>query len=114
MTLIEVNIGLVLPYNSIKVIYLFYCLCVVIITDPHDLCFPQPCHNNGVCYNGYDVDSGLHPSNQYTCVCPSGYGGTNCNTQLSRYYRNFQNISCGLYVVFEPTKVTLAFRVELR
>lgn len=36
-----------------------------------DLCLASPCQNDGQCFSAYG-------SGTYTCSCPSGYTGTNC------------------------------------
>ena len=39
-----------------------------------DYCYDSPCVNNGTCYN--DLDN-------YTCVCPMGFTGQNCEGESS-------------------------------
>ena len=45
---------------------------VVFVVDIND-CSSNPCENNGLCTD--DV-------NRYTCTCPAGYTGTDCETSM--------------------------------
>jgi FG-GAP-like repeat/EGF-like domain/TGF-beta propeptide len=40
---------------------------------PDDHCTPNPCQNGGSCVNGWDG---------YTCSCPAGFQGANCETAI--------------------------------
>jgi len=61
---------------------------VMYISCNRDKCRTVVCANNGVC-------------NQGTCICPSGYGGTNCQTVLRQKF-------LGLWQVFEKGSTTNA------
>ena len=52
----------------------FFC-CFLSDTDD---CDPYPCVNNGTCIDGV---------NNYTCACPSGFEGRNCN--ISKFFSSF-------------------------
>lgn len=47
-------------------------------TYPDD-CAPNPCENGGSCSEGIEGASW----DGFTCACPSGYGGTECQTSLT-------------------------------
>ena len=61
---------------------------VLYVSCNRDKCKTIVCANNGVC-------------NQGTCICPSGYGGNNCETILRQKF-------IGNWQVFEKGSTTLA------
>ncbi|XP_033625807.1 mucin-17-like isoform X2 [Asterias rubens] len=46
-----------------------------------DLCQNTPCNNGANCYNSYNSNTGTNSIPQYSCVCASGFTGSNCNIQ---------------------------------
>ena len=57
-----------------------YCLCIEINFELfywYTACHSSPCQNGATCENSDD---------SYTCDCPDGYEGTNCETKLPRKF----------------------------
>ncbi|XP_038069618.1 uncharacterized protein LOC119738747 isoform X6 [Patiria miniata] len=48
-----------------------------------DGCGTSQCSNGGMCYNSYNSNSRGQFRVQYTCICASGFSGSNCNFQIS-------------------------------
>jgi len=71
-------------------------------TVPKDRCSPNPCNNGATCIN---------EKNGYSCLCPSGYSGANCQTNTGvsclnggiRSSSPFKNNLIGNYFNFDRT-----------
>ena len=70
-SLFETFLVLFYLHNSVKQIINLY-------LDIND-CYPYPCQNYGTCVDGV---------NSYTCNCPTGYAGDNCETCKSVLLKN--------------------------
>jgi hypothetical protein len=57
----------------------FSCVNGTCAANVSDHCNPSPCQNGGSCTND---------TNGYTCACPAGYTGTNCDTEIDECASN--------------------------
>ena len=71
------------------------CITVIItIIIDKDECESDPCSNGGTCENR---------KNAFSCICPAGYNGTNCETgacifaTVIVYHNNYPNDMQGSY-----------------
>jgi hypothetical protein len=44
-----------------------------------DYCYSMPCKNGGFCYSVWET---------YTCSCPQGYSGRNCEQKMTNFLSN--------------------------
>ena len=68
----------------------FVIVTMVIVADV-DECASNPCRNNGRCVDGFK---------SYTCVCPYGYVGINCE-------------KCRLFLFYESQKIYFDFICDI-
>ena len=77
-----------LDRNALQVSYAFLCIMTILfdvqhfsgtyykyLLDAND-CAGSPCNNGGVCIDGIAT---------YTCKCPEGFNGSDCETSISNH-----------------------------
>ena len=58
-------------------VYIEFLVGLLVTTDPPNPCDPNPCYNEGSCYNVQDA---------FQCKCTEEYAGTFCQTSKYRNY----------------------------